>query len=233
MRVLFLGLAVFISSCTSINNEENTKTEIKISQNYTVGKNEKIEGKYLHEYVNTWWQWTNTMEKQESPVLDRTGDKCHVNQSGEVWFLAGGYGTSKINRTCVVPEGKYIFFPVINMVYWPKRGAKLSCDSVKRAAALNNDKILSIHVEINGKEIPEAINYRIASEQCFDLLGLIPKEYNAPKVYPTATDGYWVMLKPLAAGTHKLKFYAQYNRSGGAYGEMAQDIEYEIIVKNQ
>lgn len=231
MRVLFLGLAIFISSCTSTDSKENSDTEIKSPQNYVIGKNEKVEGKNLNEYANIWWQWTKTMPDQESPLRDRTGDKCHVNQNGEVWFLAGGYGTSKIRRTCVVPAGKYIFFPVINMVYWPKRGAELSCDSVKNSAALNNDELLSIYVELNGQEIREANNYRIASEQCFNLLGLIPEKYNAPKVYPTATDGYWIMLKPLAAGTHKLKFYAQYNRSGGAYGEMAQDIEYEIVVK--
>lgn len=39
------------------------------------------------------------------------------------------------------------------------------------------------------------------------------------------------MLKPLAKGKHKLTFSAQYNRLNGAFGEMAQDIEYEIDIK--
>ena len=53
-----------------------------------------------------------------------------------------------------------------------------------------------------------------------------------PKVFPAATDGYWLMLKPLAKGHHQLKFSAQYNRANGAFGKMVQDIEYEIEVKS-
>ena len=230
MRFFLFSLVVFISACGSTNNEELAIENVKPSQDYIVGIDRKVSGKYLHEYANIWWQWTKTMPKQESPVIDRTGLKCHVNQSGDVWFLAGGYGSSKISRKCTIPEGKHIFFPVINMVYWPNKGAKLSCNSVKESAALNNDKLLSINVQLDGQKIPEASDYRIESNQCFDLLGLIPAKYNVPKVYPTATDGYWLMLKPLPIGKHKLKFSAQYNRPDGAYGDMAQDIEYEIEV---
>ena len=74
-------------------------------------------------------------------------------------------------------------------------------------------------------------NTRISSPECFDLFGLLPDEYEAPYVYPAAADGFWIMLKPLSKGTHSLKFHAMYNREDGAYGKMAQDIEYELIVK--
>jgi len=231
MRVVLLSLVFFVSACAGTNENKAPIDEVKSTNGLIVEIDNKVSGKFLHEYANAWWQWTHTMNKQESPVRDRTGDKCNVNQTGDVWFLAGGYGSSKISRKCVIPEGKHIFFPIINMAYWPRRGSNSTCESVKKGAALNNDNVLLVNAELDGKNIPEVSEYRIKSDKCFDLFGLIPKELNAPKVFPAATDGYWLMLKPLDKGKHKLRFSAQYNRINGAFGKMAQDIEYEIEVK--
>jgi len=231
MRVIVLSLVILISACADTNEKISLTEETKATNSLIVNMDKKVSGKFLHEYANVWWQWTKTMTQQESPVIDRTGDKCNVNQQGNVWFLAGGYGSSKISRKCIIPQGKHIFFPIINMIYFPKRAGGSTCESVKRGAALNNDNLLLINAELDGEIIPEAREYRIKSDKCFDLLGLIPDELNAPKVYPAATDGYWLMLKPLSKGKHKLKFSAQYNRVNGAFGQMAQDIEYEIDVQ--
>jgi hypothetical protein len=231
MRVILLSLIIFISACADTNEKILATETVKTMNDSLVGIDEKVSGKFLHEYANIWWQWTRTMNNHESPVRDLVGDKCSVNQSGNVWFLAGGYGSSKINRKCIIPEGKHIFFPIINMAYWPRRGGSPTCESVKNGAALNNENVLSINVELDGEIIPEAKEYRIKSNKCFDLFGLIPKEHNARKVFPSATDGYWLMLKPLSKGKHNLKFSAQYNRVNGSFGKMAQDIEYEIEVK--
>ncbi|HEC19367.1 MAG TPA: hypothetical protein ENI97_08485 [Gammaproteobacteria bacterium] len=85
-------------------------------------RNELVAGLTQGDYVNMWWQWAVSMPASESPVRDRMGDKCGVNQVGPVWFLAGGYGSSHIKRSCTLPSDKYIFFPVINMVYYPRDG---------------------------------------------------------------------------------------------------------------
>lgn len=196
-----------------------------------VHKGESIAGKPLEDYVNNWWQWSKSMPKQLSPVRDITGENCHQGQQGNVWFLAGGYGSSHISRTCTIPEGKHVFFPIINMVYYPKQGAAPSCESVKKSAALNNDELLNIHIEVDSIQAQNPAHYRLSSADCFDLLGLLPKEMDAPRIYPSATDGYWVMLKPMSKGKHTLRFSAQYDRANGAYGRMVQDIHYDIIVK--
>ena len=49
--------------------------------------------------------------------------------------------------------------------------------------------------------------------------------------YPAATDGYWLMLRPLPVGTHTLKFQAQYQRTDEFLGSMAQDVEYQLLVE--
>jgi hypothetical protein len=200
-------------------------------EEFMVDPNTYVDGQPVSDYTKTWWQWTYTMPKDKSPVRDVTGKYCHVGQRGNVWFLAGGYGTSKIKRTCVVPEGKYIFFPVINMVYWPRYKGSMTCDAAIESAALNNDKAIDIEVNLDSTSAWNPANTRIRPDSCFDLLGLLPKELNAPKVYPAASDGYWVMLKPLSKGKHFLSFKARYNRDKGAYSQMAQDIEYELTIE--
>ncbi len=219
-RLLAIILLVFTSNISASSFED-----------YIVFPGEEVNSKPLDYYANRWWQWTYTMPKELSPVRDRTGQNCHVGQSGAVWFLAGGYGTSTISRTCVVPEGKYLFFPVINMVYYPRREGGLTCNEAKSLAALNNDELITIEVELDSLISSNPTHGRIASQECFNLLGLVPEEYKVPVVYPAATDGFWVMLKPLSKGEHKLKFNAKYNREKGAYSKMAQDIEYTLIIK--
>jgi hypothetical protein len=195
-----------------------------------VGMNEKVFGKSLPEYANLWWQWASSMPAIESPVRDQTGLKCDVNQRGQVWFLAGGYGSSKISRKCSIPKGNYLFFPVINMIHFQSDEGKTTCEQAKATAAMNNDNLRSFVVTIDEHKIVNPVFHRYSSTTCFDLLGWPPKNEYSPIVYPSATDGYWVMLQPLALGKHKLSFSAEYHNPDQTDGMMIQDIEYQIEI---
>lgn len=107
---------------------------------------------------------------------------------------------------------------------------RLTCDQAKTLAALNNDKLNSFVVTIDNQKIVNPAPHRYSSPDCFDLMALIPKEFKAPNVYPSASDGYWVMVKPLTLGAHKIAFHAEYGRDGGSYGHSIQDIEYELEI---
>lgn len=179
-----------------------------------------------------WWQWALSVPQELSPVRDRTGAHCAVGQRGDAWFLAGGYGSSRIRRTCTVPQGKTLFFPVINMVFWPaQEGNGYTCDHARRSAALNNDSAIELFVELDGAALPDPKRYRVTTTQCFDVFARARESVPAPNAFPSASDGYWVMLNPLPAGKHVLKFGGRYNRESGAFGKMVQDIEYELTVK--
>ena len=65
------------------------------------------------ELAAQWWQWTKSAPAPVNPVRDLSGEHCAVGQTGSVWFLAGGYGSSKIRRRCTVPADQALFFPVI------------------------------------------------------------------------------------------------------------------------
>ena len=170
------------------------------------------------------------MPQEKSPVRDINGTFCGVNQAGPVWFLAGGYGTSKIHRECDIPSDKYIFFPVINVLHFPRDPyVHLTCDEVKRAASVNNQHLDSFMVEIDGQKFINPVFYRQSSSSCFDLGARTSGANKAPHAYPSATDGYWIMLKPLSIGNHKIAFHAQYNNPD-THHRMTQDIMYDVNV---
>jgi len=205
-------------------------TSFPVQASELVDQSVAIAGKTRSEYANLWWQWAVSMTPEVSPIRDQMGEFCGVNQRGDVWFLAGGYGSSKISRECTLPMSKHVFFPVINMLYYPPdTGERPSCDVVKRSAALNNDYLKTFKVTVDGKEYLNPAFFRQSSDVCFDLMGLT-EGADREAVYPAATDGYWVMLKPLSVGEHTLKFNASYFNPGSSYGGMAQDIEYRLNV---
>jgi hypothetical protein len=195
-----------------------------------VSKDEKVYGKSLGEYASLWWQWASSMPASESPVKDMTGSKCELNQNGQVWFLAGGYGSSKITRTCSIPKDNYVFFPVINMVSFPSPSKRLTCDGAKASVAMNNDNLRAFAVTIDGYKIVNPVFHRYSSPTCFDLLAWQSKNKSSLSLYPAATDGYWVMLKPMALGKHIIKFRAEYDNPDHRYGLMVQAIEYQIEI---
>ncbi len=67
------------------------------------------------EWSAAWWQWAYSMPTTENPLFD-TAD-CSAGQSDHVWFLGGVFGRSGlgVERTCTIPPGTALFFPVVNI----------------------------------------------------------------------------------------------------------------------
>ena len=179
-----------------------------------------------------WWQWAESIPDEMNPVSDPTGANCAVGQRGRIWFLAGGFGSSKIRRVCTIPSGKAVFFPIINMVYWrSKEGSSFTCEQAKANAMLNNDTALDLFAELDGVPVPDIKQYRISTSKCFNVYERMPMSERPYNGYPSASDGYWLLLKPLKSGHHTLQFGGRYNRNSPNYGRMVQDIEYDLIVR--
>jgi hypothetical protein len=70
----------------------------------------------LDELTAQWWQWALSIPTVVNPLEDTTGANCMVGQSDPVWFLAGFFNGSAATRSCSVPEGAALFFPVINAI---------------------------------------------------------------------------------------------------------------------
>ena len=138
-----------------------------------------------------WWQWVKSAPRHMDPVSDLSGERCSVGQSGDIWFLAGGYGSSKVSRTCSIPKGKKIFLPLINFSRWPGRSEiTLTCDQAKAEIAPNNDSAIELYAEIDGKKISGLKHHRLITEKCFDIYARVPRTQNVYRAYPAASVGY-------------------------------------------
>jgi len=188
---------------------------------YLLPPDARVANQTQEDWSRSWWQWAASFEMYESPVADTTGERCGGHQSGEVWFLAGTYETKRTLRTCRVPRGKHLFFPLINYVVMPNPRKPIGCEAVTNTAALMTERVSNLVLRIDGERYDDLAAHRQATRECFDIGVLV-----APPVrmYPTAANGYYAMLRPLPPGTHTIDL-------GGILPSMAQAITYTLIVE--
>jgi len=187
---------------------------------------ERVANTSQADWSKAWWQWAGSFDRSTSPVADRTGTNCHLKQNGPVWFLAGTYGTQRTVRTCKVPRDKYLFFPLINYVVMPTTqtascNAAACCASYAQTAKSITDEPSNLVLELDGRRMDDLTFYRQATTECFDMGALAEPKY---RVFPSAANGYYVMLRPLSPGTHVLNF-------GGMLPGMSQAVTYTLFVE--
>ena len=114
-------------------------------------------GAEVAEFAAEWWKWSQSVPDDQDPVKDETGRHCAIGQRGSIWFLAGGYDSSRKQRACEVPAGKYIFFPVINSLAWRRaQDRHFSCADAKRRAAIADDRTVELFVtQVKAAELKE------------------------------------------------------------------------------
>ena len=59
-----------------------------------------------------WWQYLLSVPPNTNPILD--DNPCNAKQKGPYFYLVGTFGGFK-ERNCTIPQGKSIFFPVVNV----------------------------------------------------------------------------------------------------------------------
>jgi hypothetical protein len=181
-----------------------------------------VDGVGLEQWTARWWRWAHG--QPIPPYLDRDGRLCDFGQAGPVWFLAGTDGSFEPRRDCVVPEGKHLLLPVINMIYWQQVPGGSPCSELQRGASVNNDRLSSAVVLLNGQSLGD-IRLRRVRSGCFAM------DPDDPESVLAAADGYWVMLKPLPRGRHTLVVAANYGGAGArGYANLRQNFEYVLHV---
>jgi hypothetical protein len=177
---------------------------------------QSVAGVSQEDWSRRWWEWAWSFDESESPVADRTGRFCANGQSGDVWFLAGTYGTQRAVRTCRVPRGKRLFFPLINYVTFQAEGSNESCMSLMARAARLTKNPSALVLEVDGVRFQGLQRHLQATKRCFR-----PDGSDGPLA---AASGYYVALPPLAPGEHVLNF-------GGILLDMSQAVTYTLIVE--
>ena len=183
--------------------------------------NPKIYGKTYGEWAAEWWKWALSFPADINPIADETGELCDMGQSGPVWFLAGTFGLTGVERECTIPAGKAIFYPLINITWVDAPGDEQYSDDDVRyilsAFTGSGDLACQLSSTLNTLdtwifgEVPApvtALGRPIVRAQSpkdsvylpeGNIFGL-PAGVNDRLI----AEGYWVMLPPLSPGEHVL-----------------------------
>lgn len=175
----------------------------------------RVGGLSQEEWAHRWWQWAFAFDSARSPVADRSGAYCASRQGGDVWFLAGTYGSARTQRSCRVPHGKHLFFPVINYISARGEGSSTPCQALVARAARLTDGPVTLALEVDGQRYDARRIHRLADRTCFSVVPDGPPD--------AASNGYFVMLPPLPRGRHVIEFL-------GMLPDMTQAVTYTLQV---
>lgn len=178
-------------------------------------------GKTWEEWTINWCEWCLRQPKDRNPSDDLTGEYCANDQANPyVWFLTGIFGKHTtpdgpcINRTCQIPSGMAIFFPIIAKVCSFAEYPNIDGESGLRSCAKSDiDNVRSLELSLDeGTErqfkldTSSLAQYRVQSPvfnmdlPYNNLLGVSPGSTR------TVCDGFWMLLKPLPRGEHDIHF---------------------------
>ena len=182
--------------------------------------------------------------------MDPTGQYCAERQVDEIWFLAGVSGSDKAERTCAIPSGKSLFFPLINTAYFaflndpPETRTE---EYVRKAGSCTQPAHISVSIDgfkilqplkyftgPSGSESP-IFNAQLPPDNLFGVQTTDPNGQNYARdlaLSPSAEQGYYLFLYPLSPGKHTIQWQA----SGCTLASTkpptpaSQDITYHLTV---
>ncbi|MEV7782431.1 signal protein [Kitasatospora sp. NPDC088351] len=159
------------------------------------------------EFQHMWWNWAASTEASQNPVMDTDGRFCSRGQRDEgIWFLAGTFGGAA-TRTCTVPEGASVAFPLVSRVSGESSDCLSFMNEAKGSAVLDSRTLP--HEELASTRIR-----------------LTPVEgspISEPPGIFTWSCGLWVRLDPLTPGTHELSIR-------GSSGTFSVSVDYKLLV---
>jgi hypothetical protein len=188
----------------------------------------------------SWWQWFFSVPASQNPGLATNGRvDCSVGQSGNVWFLAGKFlSGGTFTRSCTIPVGKALFIPLINS--WQDNVCVTPPLGVGRLRALAADAVsppVELHASIDGspllsqRAISPVFSYTLPpppDNVIFAAFGVsIPGDCGTTSstVDGAVADGFYIMLPPLTAGSHRINF------GGTGPTGFTSNVTYNLTVK--
>lgn len=226
MTVMFIASLLIVSACPQAEGEGEGEHGEPLPAD-TV-----IDGKNYGDWGADWWTREISVAVSETWMADADGDACGDRQSGDVFMLAGSDAADPVTRACAIPSGKTIYVPVINYLndypcpdpgFEPADGESLE-EFLTAGAIEIIDPVTTATVELDGESI-DAIR---AHSSMFTFTGDISHAATDPCITGEAqqavTDGYALLLTPLAAGEHTMVITA-------SAPDFSQDVTYELTVQ--
>ena len=176
-------------------------------------------GVSMEKWTERLWRWDYSIPSAQSPFLDLTGADCAVNQpGGPVWFVGpvldpGAPATYTIS--CTIPHERALLFdlgstvndyPCPDPAFQPADGQSLYEFLLAGAQAAPNS-VNRLSMTVDGVKLPHIFDYRETSDDLFTFTGdpSLAKSVDGcvtGQPQPAVSDGFFVMVKPLAPGKH-------------------------------
>ena len=158
-----------------------------------------------------WCEWQLSIARTNHPALDLTGKCGSQNQDNpNVWFLTGTFGNSvPVTRFCAIPKERAILFPIIYKEDSFAEDPDLDTESkLKARAKVFADNVKYMRATVDGQNLKGLYKNRVRSD-FFDLVFPTNCVYDVkPGLTRSICDGYWVFMKSLPIGKHKIHFIA-------------------------
>jgi len=209
-------------------------------------------GKSYSAWSKAHWRWLFDRPADQHPLtMDGNVDLSLGQPAGHVWFLGGTFAITTVgttnfgiaHRTGTIPAATALFFPLIDSedsVAEEKAG--IGCYPAGRCTSetcLRNcvegllSNVTGVFCTIDGVPVKNLQGYQFISS--LFTWGPLPANnlFGDPTNFPeglttqAVSDGYFVMVPPLSAGSHMLHFGGMI--SGNP--TFVQDITYHITVK--
>jgi hypothetical protein len=176
------------------------------------------------ELAAAWLQWALSKPIPQNPMIggdpDYSKAQCNGRPVSETpgeekwWFLAGTFGGQppEVERTCTMPAGRWLFFPVVNALFIITEPGETEESGRRDANAFMEnvltDSDLSMSVWVDGKEVLQRadsplVTVTVPENNVFDLFPDVNLEGGS---YEGLSDGLWATVPPLSKGKHTIHF---------------------------
>jgi hypothetical protein len=208
--------------------EEGAGTHVhRLGNAQLLARGETILGRDAKFWVLRYYDWlAKNAQKYKSVQKDPSGALCNSLQNGPVWFLTN-FQYGKVERACEIPSGKYVLIPILEALIAPAPEKTPGCEELASIAKKFVTNGAKVSVTVDGNELGNVTDYE-GSTGCFERDD--PKKARAKQT--VATHGYWVFLKPLPPGNHRIEFKGEIGKANySSFNDLAHDVTYSISVK--
>jgi hypothetical protein len=170
------------------------------------------------EWSARWWQWAFSTEATATGPFGQGEVDCGVNQPHrKVWFLAGPFNASgAVERTCTVPLGTMLLIPLINVECSNlEERPFFGGTPAERRRCVRSDAFTvgDLAVTVDGHEIDHLERFEVISPD-FAFTGVRDNPVGVEGTGFSTSRGVYLMLTPLARGTHAVTFTGSFPSLG-------------------
>jgi hypothetical protein len=129
------------------------------------------------------------------------------------WFLAGSFGEGPVTRTCTIPAGRQVYFPVLNQVCGLEAAEKPSSAAARCSLSVDQAEATLDGQPLTTREATSGGAFTMTS---------VPGSPVFDGVDATAVAwGVWVGPMTVPKGNHALRVF-------GRSGEFTVDVTYKL-----